>query len=764
MFESALANWLSKYFGLAGRLAALDGELDLNYLLHCDDKKYVVKIMRPNCSASIVDLQVGALHHLKKRAFSVCVPEVITALDDANYKVLEYEGKEYILWVISFVPGTLLRERGSMGLKLSRNLGTSLAELNRRLLDFDHALLDRELKWDLMQAGWISDHVAAHYTQERQAIIQTIVDEYYDLVKTKSTHLPLAVIHNDINDMNVFISEDNVVCGVIDFGDLIRSLRIGEISIAASYAMMWSDDPISCAVEILAGYHETTPLHKTELELYIPLILLRLAVSVTNAVISKAENPQNAYLQISEQKAWELLYQFHSLDREKIYEHMCQACGFTLDSQSIFATHELRKKHFTAGQRLSYDSPLLAVRASRHFVYDHWGRQYLDAYNNVPHVGHCNPSVVQAVSEQLGKINTNSRYLTELPLLYAQALTSRLPQGLNKVFFLNSASEANEIALRLARAATNARHMLVMEHGYHGCTTGTVDVSPHKYHHPNASGKPEWVTEVLQPDPYRGKFWQDDDQSVTPYLIDLQEQIDALISSGVPICAYLSECLPSVGGQVVLHDNYLARAYEMVRKAGGVCIADDVQTALGRLGESFWGFEQQNAVPDILVLGKPLGNGFPVAAVVTTEKIAEAFAQGPEFFSTFGGSSVSAAAGMAVIEALEQENLQDNALQTGTLIRQGFEDIASRYPCIGDVRGGGLFWGLDIVSDPVKRTPDPGQAAMLKNVLYKRLILVGADGPNDNVIKVRPPMTFNAAAATQLLTVLDEVLSEIHSI
>lgn len=232
------------------------------------------------------------------------------------------------------------------------------------------------------------------------------------------------------------------------------------------------------------------------------------------------------------------------------------------------------------------------------------------------------------------------------------------------------------------------------------------------------------------------------------------------METGHKLAGYISECLPSVGGQIQLPDGFLKTIYAQVRAAGGLCIADDVQTSLGRLGDFYWGFEYQNVVPDILVLGKPLGNGYPLAAVVTTEAVAEAFGEGPEFFSSFGGSTVSCAAGLAVLKALEDGGLQANAQQVGTHLKAGFQRLQRRHVAIGDIRGMGLFWGLDLVKDTATREPATATAAYVKERLYERRILIGTDGPFDNVLKIRPPMTFDIAAADTLLHNLELVLSE----
>ena len=343
------------------------------------------------------------------------------------------------------------------------------------------------------------------------------------------------------------------------------------------------------------------------------------------------------------------------------------------------------------------------MRGFRQYLYDDAGRAYLDVYNNVPLVGHGHPRVVRAAQQQLALLNTNTRYLHDLLVRYARRLTRLLPEPLRVCYFVNSGSEANELALRLARAATGGHDVIVLEHAYHGHTTTLVDVSPYKFLGPGGTGQREWVHVAPLPDGYRGRYRRDDPQAGPKYADEVGAIASRLAGEGRRLAAFLSETLPSVAGQVVFPPGYLADAYRHARAAGGVAIADEVQTGFGRLGDAFWGFETQEAVPDIVVLGKPIANGFPLGAVVTTRAIAEAFDNGMEFFSTFGGNPVACAAGLAVLDVLEDEKLQENARRVGGSLARGLRELAGRHPLIGDVRGAGLFLGR-------RAGPGPGLA------------------------------------------------------
>jgi len=385
----------------------------------------------------------------------------------------------------------------------------------------------------------------------------------------------------------------------------------------------------------------------------------------------------------------------------------------------------LERRRRILGRNLSvaYETPLHIVRGAMQYLYDDAGRQYLDAYNNVAHVGHCHPKVVAAGQRQMEVLNTNTRYLSELILEYAEKLTATLPESLSVCFFVNSGSEANELAIRLARAHTKARDMIVLEHAYHGNTTTLIDISPYKH-----ATAPSWVH--------------------TARLADAEHVIEIIQNLEAPLCGFIAESMPSVAGQIVLPDGYLNKVYDAVRGAGGVCIADEVQTGFGRTGTHFYAFERYGVVPDIVVLGKPIGNGHPIGAVITTRAIADSFDNGMEFFSTFGGNNVSCAIGLKVLEVVQEENLQAHALRVGNHLLAGLHELNQRHEVIREIRGSGFFLGVELVED----------AHRVVNQMRERGILMGTEGPLHNVIKIRPPMPFSEADANRLVSTLDEAL------
>ena len=412
---------------------------------------------------------------------------------------------------------------------------------------------------------------------------------------------------------------------------------------------------------------------------------------------------------------------------------------------------------------IGYRQPLHLVRGTMQYLFDSAGRPYLDAYNNVPHVGHCHPEVVRAATEQLALLNTNTRYLHENLERFAAALTATLPEPLRVCYFVNSGSEANELALRLARAHTRATDLIALEAAYHGNTTTLIDISPYKFNGPGGQGRAPWVHVAPLADVYRGQYKSTDSQAGEKYARALGDYIGQLAAERKPLCGYIAESCPSVGGQLLFPDGYLAAVYAQVRAAGGVCIADEVQTAYGRLGNHFYGFEQQRVVPDIVVFGKPIGNGYPLGAVVTTTEIAASFNNGMEFFSTFGGSTVSCAVGAAVLEIVNRDGLQAHAREVGAHLLARLRVLATRHELIGDVRGSGLFLGVELVGNRATLEPAAHEAAEVVNRMREAGVLIGTDGPYHNVLKIRPPLPFGIEDADVLVECLDQALAGMAS-
>ena len=417
---------------------------------------------------------------------------------------------------------------------------------------------------------------------------------------------------------------------------------------------------------------------------------------------------------------------------------------------------EYRKQHLGKGMSLQYKEPLKMVRGEGVYLLDELGRKYLDTVNNVAHVGHEHPTVVKAGQEQTAVLNTNSRYLHENINLLAQEILATLPPELSVVHFVNSGSEANELAIRMAKTVTGKEDVIASQVGYHGNTNICVAISSYKFDGKGGKGAPEHTHIFPLPDAFRGKYRGKN--TGEKYAEEVQQCIDRIHQKGGSVSALIVEPIISCGGQIELPEGFLPMAYAAVRKAGGLCISDEVQVGCGRLGTSFWGFQLHNVIPDIITIGKPIGNGHPLAAVVCTEAVANSFANGMEFFNTFGGNPVSCAIGTAVLQTVKKEKLQENALEVGAYLKEQLLNLAKDFPIIGDVRGQGFFLGIELVD--AQKKPLPEQTDYLINRMKDHGILMSSDGLDHNVLKIKPPLVFSKENAQQLLWYLRKILAE----
>ena len=415
-----------------------------------------------------------------------------------------------------------------------------------------------------------------------------------------------------------------------------------------------------------------------------------------------------------------------------------------------------RKEHLGKSLSLAYDQPLKIVKGSGVYLLDASGRKFLDTVNNVAHVGHEHPQVVRAGQDQMGVLNTNSRYLHENINNFAEELLSTLPGHLAVVHFVNSGSEANELALRMIKACTGQKDMIVVEAGYHGNSNACVDVSSYKFDGKGGKGAPEHTHIIPLPDRFRG-LYQGDNTGVE-YAEHIKEHIKQIKSKNRNLAGFICESIISCGGQIELPDGYLKLAYEYIREAGGLCIADEVQIGCGRVGSHFWGFQLHGVVPDIVTIGKPIGNGHPLAAVVCTHEVADKFANGMEYFNTFGGNPVSCAIGLEVLKVIKNEKLQENALEIGDYLIDGLLELQKKFSIIGDVRGQGLFLGFELVD--INKNPLTDRTSYLANRMKELGILMSVDGRDNNVIKIKPPLVFSKENADELLYRLDTVFKE----
>jgi 4-aminobutyrate aminotransferase-like enzyme/Ser/Thr protein kinase RdoA (MazF antagonist) len=749
-------------FDLKVSASPLPSERDQNFLLQTErGEQFVLKIANAEENKDFLDLQNQLIRFLSASKVNLEFPRIVSSTSGQDISTVKTDSGEHFVRLLTWLEGIPFAEVQAREWKLLSSLGTALAETDLALAGFSHPSAHRFFYWDLRRAGLARDLVGL-LPPHRRALVERFFAEWE---KIDWNSLRFSVIHNDANDYNVLVGGDgphrNYVSAILDYGDVVHTATICNLAIALAYVMLGTSNPIGAAVPVIAAYQETFPLTEAEVEALYTLAVTRLCCSVCFAAKQTRAAPDNEYLNISNAPAWSLLEQLQEIPFEQPRNLFRLVCGFpraknqptrSRTSSELLAA---RRQNLGPSLSISYESPLHIVSGERQFLFDASGRRYLDCVNNVAHVGHSHPYVVTAATEQMRKLNTNTRYLHELLIEYSERLIATLPDELSVVHLVNSGSEANELALRMARAHSGGDNCIVVDCSYHGNTNAMIDLSPYKFEGPGGRGCPSWVQKVPMPDVYRGSHQgKDAGSQYAAYVGIAAKQTKNL-------AAFFCESALSCGGQIILPADYLREAYTAVRAAGGICVADEVQTGFGRAGSHFWMFETQGVVPDIVTLGKPIGNGHPLGAVITTREIAASFANGMEYFNTFGGNPVSCAVGLAVLDVIRDEELQRNALEVGAYLKEGLIRLHSSHSLIGDVRGQGLFLGLELVRDRKTLAPAAREAAWLVEEMKNRGVLLSTDGPLHNVIKIKPPIVFSRLDADVLISNLSSSLNDL---
>lgn len=645
--------------------------------------------------------------------------------------------------LLPFIEGDLLSSVEQTD-SLLRSFGEAVGHLNYYLLsEKSNIIKSRELFWDLKHALVNAPKASYIKNPNDRKLVTYFLDLFEQNVFPIQSELRHGIIHSDLNDNNVII-EGEKVNGIIDFGDMAYSPLIYEVAIALTYIMLSNEsDPFQKAEVFLQSYHSVLPLKKKEIALLGILIPTRLCVSVCNSAKKKAEDEDSEYVLISEKPAWTLLHKWISINPIWINNFFLKALDLTSAPLDVEVIKSKREKFTGKSLITSYDEPIYMTGGAFQYMYDEMGNTYLDAYNNISHVGHCHPNLSKVISKQVRKLNTNTRYLYPELAAYAEKLTSTLPSLLLKIFYVNSGSAASDLAIRMSTTHTERKTVAILENGYHGNTQIGIAISDYKHNGKGGSGKPKNIITLPLPNAFNQRF-----EKGEAYAYEAIELLSTEIEKGNAPSALIAEPISGCGGQVPLAAGYLKTLKPFLEANNILLIMDEVQTGFGRLGNYFWGFEMHNVVPDIMIMGKPMGNGHPVAAVVTTNKIAESFSNGMEFFTSFGGNPVSCSVAAEVLNVILEENLQDNAKRVGEFLKLGLNDLMESSDLIKDIRGEGLFLGIEFSK---KET-----ASFIKEELKRRFILVGTDGPLNNVIKIKPPLCFNTDNAKHFLIQIRE--------
>jgi len=627
-FDAPAAAHLARdLYGLDSTASPLPSERDQNFLLATPaGERFILKIANAAEAGDMLDAQNAALEHVA--AVGLC-PRVLPSTDG---RAIAVAPSGHFVRLLTWMPGTPLGSVDTRTDSLFEELGLKLGRLDEALASFDHPAIHRTFHWDLSRGFEV---VQASAPLVGDPALRGLVVRTAGHVRARDgrrlARLRRTAVHGDANDFNVLVEDAGAarVSGLIDFGDMVHSYTVADPAIAIAYAVLDRADPLGTAAAIVRGYHAAYPLTEDDVAVLFGLVQLRLCVSVCMAAEQQRQRPDDEYLSISQAPIRRTLPHLAGIHPDAAEEIFRTACGMppVLSMTPVPAEITLAERRRRLGRNLSlaYAQPVKITRGWMQYLFDDRGGQYLDAYNNVPHAGHSHPRILQAAIDQMRTLNTNTRYLHDTIWRFAERLTATLPDPLRVCYFVNSGSEANELALRLARAHTGARDLVVLEAAYHGNTTTLIDISPYKFAGPGGGGAPDWVHVAPIPDDYRGAYRRSDADAGRKYADAVGAIVDDVRGRGRPLAGFICESCPSVGGQIIPPPGYLEAVYRFVRAAGGLCIADEVQTAYGRMGDSFYAFEAQGVVPDIVVLGKPIGNGYPLGAVVTTREIADAY-------------------------------------------------------------------------------------------------------------------------------------------
>ncbi|MDI2144308.1 MULTISPECIES: aminotransferase [unclassified Pseudomonas] len=943
---------LAQHYGLNGTLQALGSQQDLNYRVDSERGRFVLKICRGDYSLVELQAQHAGLKYLAEHC-DVTVPRVISANDGQDLLSLEIGGEAVHVRLLDYIEGQPLTALDHLGHEVVAGFGRLCGEMDLALAGFDHPGLERTLQWDARHASALIEHLLPVIADQHQrALIANAAEQAGRRLQPLLEKLPVQAIHMDITDDNAVWQRDTrrhwQLQGVIDFGDLVRTWRITDLSVTCAALLHHAGGDPFVILPAVQAYHAVNPLQHEELQALWPLIVARAAVLVLSGEQQVSIDPGNTYSRDNLTHEWEIFRVATSVPLALMEAAILSAVGQTLpaiDSEGFapllpglvgreFALIDLGvlSAHFEAGnweqpgidQRLlneaaaihglaasrygqyrlsrtrpdsaeepetfplhvelrvpqgtvveapfagvlhlsadgalrldgpqlsvrlwgvtpslhsgaalvkgqvlgSVDGPLIVqlirdahleaplfctptrapawqvlspspaallglacdaepeldaqtllarrdasfARTQKHYyvnppriergwrnhLIDMQGRSYLDMLNNVAVLGHGHPRMAAVASRQWSLLNTNSRFNYAAVAEFSERLLKLAPEGMDRVFLVNSGSEANDLAIRLAWAYSGGRDVLSVLEAYHGWTVGADAVSTSIADNPRAlSSRPDWVHPVTAPNIYRGEFRGLD--SAPDYVRSVEHNLAKIDEQKRQLAGFICEPVYGNAGGISLPPGYLKKVYELVRARGGVCIADEVQVGYGRMGHFFWGFEEQGVVPDIITMAKGMGNGQPLGAVITRREIAEALEAEGYFFSSAGGSPVSCQIGMAVLDVMEEEKLWENAQVVGGHFKQRLEALIDKHPLVGAVHGSGFYLGVELIRNRQTLEPATEETTLLCDRLRELGIFMQPTGDDLNILKIKPPMITSRQSVDFFVDMLSKVLEE----
>ncbi|HMS95984.1 MAG TPA: aminotransferase class III-fold pyridoxal phosphate-dependent enzyme [Tabrizicola sp.] len=758
---STVENLARQEFGLTGKLAELYSERDLNFRVSGGaEGDFVLKISNALEEPALVEAQVRALQFLARTAPDLPLPRVRMGTGGAPIVTLSgKDGASHASFALSWLPGTIASDAG-LGMDAFRDIGRMIARVEEGMRGFFHpALGGRGLLWDVRELPQLAGKT--RYLGGHQAWADRFIARFAAQTLPRLERLQAQVIHGDIHGHNLVMGPDRAISGVIDFGDMFHGPRILNLTNALADFLHDGPDTLAIWSALVEGYAGQRRIEPEEVELLFDLTVARLLVTLLiTATRAEEAGDQGDYIRDAGFGSTEGLEAVLAFDPAKVTARLAGAAGLSapVSGQTVAQMMARRGKVMGARPYVFYDPPLHLVRGEGVWLYDVEGRRFMDLYNNVPIVGHCNPRVADAIAGQTRILNTNTRYLGEQLLDYAERLGALTGGALTACAFVNSGSEANDIAWRMARAWTGNRGAITQEFAYHGITEAIDALSPSAL---RAARMPEHVRTILGPDGYRGPFKHGAPDLARRYAMDADRAIRSLAEAGMKPAAVITDSAFLTNGVLEPMPGYVAEVFDRVRAAGGLCIADEVQSGFGRMGDHFWGYQHHGVTPDFVTIGKPAGNGHPIGVVLTRPEILDHFLEQTAFFSTFGGNNVSCAAGLAVLDEIRDRGLVANARDTGARFKTGLLRLKERFAVIGDVRGMGLVFGMELVSNRQSLAPAQGQTDRLLGLMRDEGILAGSEGVHGNIVKMRPPLVFSAADCDFALSALERALGRL---
>ena len=753
------ARLAAERFGFEGVVERVfDSERDQNFLLSNDEEKRVLKISNAGEDRGVLEMEIAAALHALRVDPSLPVARPLAAREGSTFIAIAKDGLGgvHMARMSRFLRGRASTDAMDLDHASLWSYGETLARLGRAMRGFFHPSADRVLLWSVEHCLLLRPMTDSIEDPGRRALVRACFDRFEEHVAPRWPGLRAQVVHGDLTLDNALLDDEGRITGIVDFGDMSHTALMADpvSALDSTLSVRQGDELFHAAWALLDGYSSVTPLEAEERALIGDTLAARLALTVTISAWRVRRFPENAaYIQGWDREAWSMLEQFEALGPQETARRL----GATDPPPPTDALIERRARVFgTALSPLTYSTPLHLTRGRGAWLQDVDGRWYLDAYNNVPVVGHAHPRVATAIAEQARTLNTNLRYLHPAAIQLAERLVATMPEGsgLDTVLFVNSGSEATDLAWRIAVAASGHDGGLVTEYAYHGVTTAATALSPEEW---RGGWRPDHIEAFTPPAPWRHAG--DDTGSDAGMAAALGDAIERLAGRGHRPAALFLDTAYTSDGVLTPSTAYHAEVARIARDAGAWVVADEVQAGYGRSGEHLWSFVATGLVPDLVTLGKPMGNGHPVAAVIARASDVEALGATAEFFSTFGGNPVATSAGVAVLDVIRDEELVAHAAAMGARLRDGLDGLRARSSLVGDVRGRGLLFGVALEGG--EGSADPPLTDRVLDAVRDRGVLIGSTGPRDDVLKIRPPLVLGPDDVDRIVRTLGEALDEI---